>query len=97
MSASRADVIRRVLREEDVEGLITLHGAPANEYDDEARHIAAALFDGVDSSDLRLERVVAIVTEVCNDAFGPFEAAELTIRRRIYHRIAQMILDGLHE
>jgi hypothetical protein len=43
MTASRTDLIRRVLREGDVEGLITLHGAPADEYDDEARQIAAAL------------------------------------------------------
>jgi hypothetical protein len=84
-------VIRSILNEEDVEGLLAA-GAPADEYDLEARMIAEALAK-LPQHERVLERVLDVLTEVCSRMFGPFDEEQLRQRGPVYHRLAQRILN----
>jgi hypothetical protein len=91
-SESLLQKIKYALNEEDVEGLLAL-GAPRDEYDGEARLIEEKLNQLTNFGKLALETSVAarIVEEVCNARFGPFEGAELELRRPYYEAAARRI------
>jgi len=86
--------IKRALDEEDVEGLLALD-CPSNEYDEEARLIADRVRSVTKLGEnlLVLADAERIVEEVCNKQFGPFEGAQLEIRRPIWRAVAKRIVE----
>lgn len=91
MNAIDPQAVLRILTQEDIEGLLVA-GAPADEYETEAQMIAAAL-GRVRRSDLILDDVTTIVTDVCSRMFGPFDDEQLRRRQPIYRRVAQRLLE----
>jgi hypothetical protein len=85
--------VQNILREEDIEGLIQL-GAPADEYDSEAREIAAAISRlGKHPTE---EQVVQVLVHVWREFFdlGPedIEArgeAFLRVAHRLIHEVSK--------
>ena len=86
-----ADVLR-VLNEEDIEGL-RASGAPIDEYEAEARMIADAIGQ-LCQEELEVDRVMAIVSDICSRMFGPFDEEQLRRRQPIYRRVAERILEA---
>jgi hypothetical protein len=87
-----ASAVLLVLNNEDIEGLLAA-GAPADEYGTEAQMITQSL-DGFPEHELSVERVTAIVADVCSRMFGPFDENELSRRLPGYRRVAKRIVDG---
>lgn len=81
-----------VLNAEDIEGLLAA-GAPADEYETEARLISEAL-EHLPDDDALIDRVTAIVTEVWNRMFGPFRDEEMRRRVPVYRRVAKAIISA---
>src|SRR5262249_3279915 len=84
--------VQRALDAEDLEGLLGL-GAPADEYQSEAKTIAARLnaLSGQPSED----HVTKIAEAVCVEMFGPFDEEGSAVRLPIYRRVAKRILGAL--
>lgn len=80
------------LNHEDVEGLLAV-GAPRDEYETEARLIAEAV-ERLPDTDFAVERVTAIIADVCNRMFGPFREDEMRTRAPVYRRVAERIVGG---
>ncbi len=82
-------IIKTILREEDIEGLIQI-GAPADEYDSEAHEMASAIARfGASATE---QQLVLAVEEVWKDSFGPFSGSEIEVRRDAFRRVAQRIM-----
>jgi hypothetical protein len=83
--------IRRILEEEDIEGLIEM-GAPRDEYDTEASRIEGRIrrLPNPDEG-----AVTGVVEAVWNEMFGPFDSSEMRQRedsiRRLTRRIAEAV------
>ena len=82
--------IQCVLDEEDLESLLAM-GAPKDEYETEARMIAAAL-SGLTPEKLTVERVTHIVSSVWEREFGPFHGEVARKLVPVCRRIAERIL-----
>lgn len=91
MTRMTTTAILSVLNEEDIEGLLAA-GAPADEYEAEAQMIAEALAR-LGQHELVLDRVMAIVTDVCSRMFGPFDEEQVRRRQPVYRRVVQRILN----
>jgi len=92
MTRNAASVILCVLNEEDIEGLLAA-GAPAEEYEAEAKVIAEAL-DELQQHELVADRVIVIVSDVWTRMFGPFDEEQLRGRQPVYRRVAERIICG---
>jgi len=66
-------LVKQVLDEEDIEGLLGM-GCPADEYDDTARLIVDEIRNATEFGHKELEVALAgrTVADVCNSQFGPF-------------------------
>ncbi len=82
-------IIKTILREEDIEGLIQI-GAPADEYNSEAREIASAIARF--GPNTTKEQLMQAVEEVWKDSFGPLSGSEIEVRRDAFRRVAQRIM-----
>ena len=81
--------IKSILREEDIEGFIQL-GAPADEYDSEARKLECTLStSGVVLSE---EQIVKVLEDLWNEFFGPFDPEDIGKRRDAFRRVAHRIV-----
>jgi hypothetical protein len=92
MTNIAATTVLRILNEEDIEGLLAV-GAPHDEYEAEARLIIDEL-DRRPSRELDLDDVTTVVTNVCNQMFGPFDDEELGRRVPVYRRVAKRIVEA---
>jgi hypothetical protein len=84
-------MVARILREEDVEGLIGI-GAPSDEYDVEAEMIWRAM-----EADPKLstqEQIAALVGRVWNEMLGPFSKEETEKRMPAFCQVARRIRDS---
>ena len=82
-------VIKTILRDEDIEGLIQI-GAPADEYNSEVREIEGAIARfGPNPTEKQLTQAVE---EVWKDSFGPLSDSEIEVRRDAFRRVAQRIM-----
>ena len=84
--------IKRVLDEEDIEGLLSI-GAPSDEYDDEASLIEDRICKATDfgKKALGLEQLEAMIEEIWNSQFGPFDQTAVVQRRPYFVRVARKI------
>jgi hypothetical protein len=83
--------ILRLLNEVDVEGLLQA-GAPSDEYAGEARDIAAAIA-ALAPGEFDETHMLQIVSSVCCQSFGPFDADQLSRRQPVYRHVAYRILE----
>lgn len=82
-----ASTIKRILDDEDVEGMLQA-GGPPDEYESEAEMLAWRLCS-VDASDD--SAILRVIVDVCNRAFGPFDEQQLRARDDAYRRMARQI------
>jgi hypothetical protein len=87
--------LRRIIEDEDIEELLAV-GAPADEYEPEVIRIYGRLA-GLSESEWAEDRLVAIVSEVWDEEFGPFDDERRRHREVAYRRIAQRILEAYKE
>jgi|ERR1700676_1192219 hypothetical protein len=80
--------IKNILREEDIEGLIKL-GAPADEYNSEAKEIEAAMSRLGDNPSE--EQVVQVLKDIWKDSFD-LSTEDIELRRDTFQRVARRIL-----
>jgi hypothetical protein len=81
--------IRELVRTADVEGLIEIHGAPADEYDTEADEIVAAIRH-LPTAKLTVPNLSPILESIWSKSFTPDEA-ELALRRPTLQGLAEQI------
>jgi len=93
---SRFREIKSALDKEDIEGLLALE-CPPDEYDGEASLIESGIARATDfgKNKINAETVQAIVAEVWNSQFGPFDPDELEKRRSAFLAVAQEIAKSL--
>jgi hypothetical protein len=85
--------VENILREEDIEGLIQL-GAPADEYNPEAREIAAAMSRlGGEASE---EQVVQVVGDVWKEFFD-LSPEDIEARGEAFLRVAHRLVHEVHQ
>jgi hypothetical protein len=86
--------MKRILDEEDIEGLLAL-GSPSDEYDAESRLIEGALskLDNWESREIAAKRIEACIEEIWQRQFGPFDEPEASKRRPHIKKVAQKIVD----
>ena len=70
--------VKKVLREEDIEGYIDVHGAPDNEYDSEAQDIAEAMH-ALKDRHLTEDDILALIVPIWAKYFN-LEGDELELR-----------------
>jgi hypothetical protein len=71
--------VRELVRDADVEGLIAIHGAPADEYDTEAEAFHAAIAH-LPSDEITVDRQLPILESIWRKNFID-DDAELSLRR----------------
>ncbi len=82
------EIIRQVLNEEDVEGLLAA-GAPRDEYNAEAELIIQAIEHGqVKPEDADLKK---LLRDIWQNMFGPFSEQELNKRNEALNRVAKQL------
>jgi hypothetical protein len=93
---SKFGQIKDVLDKEDIEGLLVL-GCPSDEYDGEASLIESgvARVTNFGKSKTSVDVVEAIICEVWNNQFGPFDPLDLEKRRPAFTSVAQKIAAAL--
>jgi hypothetical protein len=82
--------VNAILISEDMESLVQ-HGAPADEYLDEARKIVSAI-TLLGHEELTEERLTEIVYAVWSKSFGPFSVEEAEMRMPDFRQVARRIL-----
>lgn len=85
--------IKEALDAVDIEDLLKL-GAPADEYETEARAIVTAL-RGSKESELTEDKLTAVVCKVWLQMFGPFSEEAITKRQNAFRQVARRILAPL--
>jgi len=93
---SRFREIKAALDRENIEGLLALD-CPRDEYDGEASLIESgvAKVTSFGKNSVSPEEVEAIVREIWNSQFGPFNSGELEKRRSAFASVARMIVEAL--
>ena len=81
--------IRELVRDADVEGFISIHGAPADEYDPEADELHAAIAH-LETSDLTATRLLPVLEAIWRENHID-DDAELALRRPALLALAQQI------
>lgn len=81
--------INALLIEQDIEGLIAA-GAPANEYEDEARHIAEAV-NKLSPEQRSQQNIFAIVRQVWMESFD-LQQSEMLLRSEALLRTVHAIM-----
>jgi hypothetical protein len=87
MILSEANRISTVLREEDIEGLIAIHGAPHDEYDSEAERIRERIFKHRQANE---DEIYAIVRDVWAELFE-LDEQDLLKRDSAFRRVAEKL------
>ena len=83
--------IRRILIEEDIEGLIEM-GAPRDEYDPEVSRIEGRIQRLPNPDE---DAVIGVVEAVWNEMFGPFDSSDTLQRVDSIRRLARRIADAV--
>lgn len=93
---SRFREIKSALDQEDIEGLLALQ-CPSDEYDGEASLIESGVARATNfgKDKISADEVEAIVSEVWNRQFGPFDPDHLKQRRSAFASVAQKIVESL--
>jgi hypothetical protein len=81
--------IRKLVHDADVEGLIEIHGAPANEYDKEAEAIHAAIAQ-LQPSEITASKLLSTLEVIWRRNFID-DDVELALRRPALRDIAEKI------
>ncbi|MEO6803846.1 MAG: hypothetical protein ABI197_11465 [Granulicella sp.] len=81
--------VRELLRDADVEGLIAIHGAPADEYDTEAEAFYAAIAH-LPSDQITVDTQLPILESIWHRNFVS-DDAELNLRRPALQGIAEQM------
>jgi hypothetical protein len=81
--------IKDLVRIADVEGLIEIHGAPADEYEPEAKHIFAAI-KGLSTPEMTVPNLLPVLETIWRRSFIP-DDRELALRRPALEGLAQQI------
>jgi len=93
---SRFREIKAALDREDIEGLLQL-GCPRDEYDGEASLIESGVAKATKFGKKKIgaDAVEAIISEVWNSQFGPFDGEGIEKRRNGFTSVAQQIAASL--
>ena len=81
--------IQDLVRAADIEGLIEIHGAPADEYEPEGKHIFSAI-GHLPTAELTVPNLLPILEAIWRKNFIDDEA-ELALRRPALEALAQQI------
>jgi hypothetical protein len=81
--------IRELVRDADVEGFISIHGAPADEYDPEADELHATIAD-LETSDITIANLLPILEGIWRRNHID-DDAELDLRRSALLSLAKQI------
>jgi hypothetical protein len=87
MLFSKVDRISAVLREEDIEGLIAIHGAPDDEYESEAELIRERISKNRPANE---EEICAIVRDVWAEMFE-LDEQDLLKRDSAFRRVSKKL------
>ena len=89
MTISRTSV-ETILRVEDIEGYIEIHGAPDDEYDSEADEIAEAL-DDLNNDQFTEDNIVSIIVRIWTKMFN-LDEDDIKKRMPAFRNVAQSLL-----
>jgi hypothetical protein len=81
--------IQDLVREADVEGLIKIHGAPADEYEPEGKHLFSAI-EHLPTTELTVQNLLPVLKTIWRKNFAP-DDDELALRRPALEALAQQI------
>jgi len=81
--------VQELVRSADVEGLIAIHGAPADEYEPESKHIFSAI-ENFPTAELTVSNILPILETVWRKNFID-DDAKLALRRLAFESLAQQI------
>ncbi len=81
--------IREIVRDADVEGLIEIHGAPADEYDTEAEALHTAIAH-LQTNEITISKLLPILEAIWRRNFIDDEA-ELALRRPSLEKLSEQI------
>ncbi len=84
------DSIRELVRDADVEGLIEIHGAPADEYDMEAEMLHTSIAH-LQTDEISVGKLLPILETIWRKNFID-DDAELALRRPALEGVAQQIV-----
>jgi hypothetical protein len=93
---SRFREIKAALDREDIEGLLALD-CPRDEYDGEASLIEGGVARATNfgKNKIGADTVQAIISQVWNSQFGPFDGEDIEKRRAAFASVAQEITASL--
>ena len=81
--------IKELVRDADIEGLIEIHGAPADEYDTEAEELHAAIAH-LSVSEITTDKLMPTLEAIWRKNFID-DDAELALRRPALQKLAESV------